>query len=156
MGIVVIAIGIYAAFLYHDINESRTAGYETTKKQVLSATSVTEIEKVVTFNGAESYHVVFGKTEKNEGRLVFYPLEGNEKTLTTMNEDEMVSEENMLQEWSSRCTDCKFIKIVPGIVDEKVLWEITYRDASDRYVLDYYAIEDGSQYEQYRLKQMFK
>ncbi|MFD1171731.1 DUF5590 domain-containing protein [Oceanobacillus picturae] len=156
VGIVVVAIGIYAAFLYHDINENRTAGFETTKKQVLSATSVTDIEKVVTFNGAESYHVVFGQTDENDGRVVFYPLKGKEKTLTTIKEQEMISEEDMLRKWKSNCTDCEFIKIVPGIVDEEVLWEITYRDASDRYVLDYYAIEDGSQFEQYRLKQMFK
>ncbi|MFD2630661.1 cell wall elongation regulator TseB-like domain-containing protein [Oceanobacillus kapialis] len=156
VGIVVIAVGIYAAFLYQDLNKSRTAGYDTTKEQVLSATSVTEVEKVVTFNGAESYHVVFGHTEENEGRLIFYPLKGNEKTLTTITEQEMISEDQMLQQWRNSCNDCELIKIVPGIIEEEVLWEITYRDAADRYVLDYYAIADGSQYEQYRLNQMFK
>ena len=154
--IILIASFIYGVFIYLDLKDSKTAGFEETKKQILNATSITEIEKIEQFNGEEAYHVIYGKNEKDEKKLIFYPLKGKEKNLTTINQSDIISKEQMLQEWRAQCKGCKLVKIVPALVDKKALWEITYNDQSNKYVLDYLSIYDGSRYEQYRLKRMFK
>jgi uncharacterized protein YpmB len=147
---------IYAVFLYQDVKASKTEGFDETKKQILNATSITEIDKIEQFNGEEAYHVIFGKDNKGVKKIIFYPLKGKEKNLTTIKQSDMVSEDQIQGEWKANCEHCKLVKIVPALVDNKPLWEITYSDESGRYVLDYLSLYDGSRYEQYRFRQMFK
>ncbi|MBY7143514.1 DUF5590 domain-containing protein [Virgibacillus sp. NKC19-3] len=147
---------LYAMFLYLDVMDSKTAGVEETKEQILNATAITEIDKIEQFNGTESYHVVFGKDEDNEEKIIFYPLEGNEKTLTTIDKSEIVTEESVRNQWMNECSGCELLNIVPALVDDTPLWEIAYNDNSNRYILDYLSIYDGTRYEQYRLNRMFQ
>lgn len=143
-------------FLYLDLMDSKTAGIEETKKQILNNTSITSIEKVEQFNGAEAYHVIYGKNKKGEGKIIFYPIKGKEKDLTTIDQSEIIPEKQVLSQWEEQCNGCKLINIVPALVKDESLWEITYKDQSDRYVFDYLSLYDGSRYEQYRFKRMFK
>jgi uncharacterized protein YpmB len=154
--LLLIAALVYSIFLYQEIMESRTDGFAETEEQIMDATSLVSIEKIEQFNGADAYHIVFGENEANEKKIIFYPLEGNEKNLTVLDQSEIVSEETILNEWQKSCSACEFIKAVPAIVEDQVLWELTYIDESERYILDYVSIYDGTRYEQYRFTQMFK
>lgn len=154
--IILIICFIYSVFLYYDVKASKTEGFAETEKQIINATSITEVDKIEQFNGDEAYHVIFGKDDKEEQKIIFYPLKGKEKDLTTIKQADVISEDQILNEWKGQCKDCKLVKIVPALVDDKALWEITYSDGSNRYVLDYLSIYDGSRYEQYRFKRMFK
>lgn len=154
--IVLISCIIYMVFLYIDLKDSKTAGFEETKKQILSNTSITSIEEIEQFNGNEAYHVIYGKNKDNDGKIIFYPLKGKEKNLTTIDQTEIITKKQVLSQWKEQCKGCELVKIVPALVKDKALWEITYNDKSDRYVLDYVSLYDGSRYEQYRFKRMFK
>ncbi|MEC5422491.1 DUF5590 domain-containing protein [Virgibacillus sp. C22-A2] len=156
ISLIAIVCFIAGIFLYLDLKESKYAGQDQTAEQILRATSITEIDKIEQFNGAEAYHVIFGKNDKNEEKIIFYPLEGNEKNLTTIDQSEIVTEQSVLQQIQQACTNCELIKILPALVNDEVLWEITYIDNSSRYVMEYVSIYDGSQYEQYRFRRMFK
>ncbi|WP_164218900.1 DUF5590 domain-containing protein [Virgibacillus sp. YIM 98842] len=153
--ILFISAAVYSIFLYQDIMGDKTDNFAETESQILDATSLVSIDKMEQFNGADAYHVVFGENDANENKIIFYPLEGQEKNLTILDESEIVSEETILSLWSESCSECDLIKAVPAIVDENVLWELTYVDESDRYILDYVSIYDGSRYEQYRFTQIF-
>jgi uncharacterized protein YpmB len=153
--ILFISAVIYSFFLYQDIMESKTEGFSETETQILDATSLVSIDKIEQFNGEEPYHVVFGENEANEEKIIFYPLEGQEKQLTVLDKTEIVAEETILSQWQNECSECELIKAVPAIKDENVLWEVTYFDESERYILDYLSIYDGSRYERYRFTQMF-
>lgn len=154
--IVLISCIIYALFLYLDLMDSKTAGFEETKNQILSNTSITSIEKIEQFNGNEAYHVVYGENKDKEEKIIFYPLKGKEKNLTTIDQTEIFTKKQVLSQWKEQCNGCELVKIVPALVEDKALWEITYSDKSDRYVLDYISLYDGSPFEQYRFKRMFK
>ncbi|AIF45449.1 hypothetical protein X953_11015 [Virgibacillus sp. SK37] len=154
--IVIISCFIYLLFLYLDLKDSKTEGFADTKQQILQATSIEEIDKINKFNGEEAYHVIFGTTDSGKKQIIFYPLQGKKKDLTTIDQSDIIAEEAIIGEWKQQCSSCEFIKITPALVNDKPLWELTYRDESDRYVLDYLSIYDGSRYEQYRFKQMFE
>ncbi|MBM7598386.1 uncharacterized protein YpmB [Virgibacillus halotolerans] len=155
--LIILIIGfIYAVFLYYDVKGSKTEGFAETEKQILNATSITKIDKIEQFNGDEAYHVIFGKDNKDEKKIIFYPLKGKEKNLTTIKQADIVSEDQIVNDWKAQCEQCKLVKVVPALVDDKALWEITYSDESGRYVLDYLSLYDGSRYEQYRFRRMFK
>ncbi|WHX27329.1 DUF5590 domain-containing protein [Virgibacillus halodenitrificans] len=154
--IVIISCFIYLLFLYLDLKDSKTEGFAETKKQILQATSIEKIDEIRKFNGEEAYHVIFGTTDNNKQQIIFYPLQKKKKELTTIDQSDIITEGAIKEEWRQQCSSCEFIKITPALVNDKPLWELTYRDESNRYVLDYLSIYDGSRYEQYRFKQMFK
>ncbi|MFC2948333.1 cell wall elongation regulator TseB-like domain-containing protein [Virgibacillus sediminis] len=147
---------ISAAVLYSNIHQERTEAFAETEKVLLEATSLQQITDIKQFNGAESYHVVFGVNEENEEKIIYYPLGGREKNLTTVDRSEIITQDKVVEEWKSRCMDCKLVQIVPSLIDGEELWEITYWDESGRYVFDYVSIYDGSPYEMYRLNPMFE
>ena len=153
--LLLISAAVYSIFLYQDIMESKTERFAETETQILNATSLVAVEKIEQFNGAEAYHIVFGENEAGEQKIIFYPLEGQEKQLTVLDESEIVSEQTILDQLQADCSECKLIKAVPAIKDENELWEVMYIDESARYILDYLSIYDGSRYERFQFTQMF-
>ena len=153
--ILFISLIIYAIFLYMDLNEKRTADFDATSKEIVQQTPITEVSKIEKFSGEEAYHVVFGKNAADEEKIIFYPLDGNEKTLTTIDAKDIVSQTAMLDHWKSDCGQCELINITPALVNNEVLWELIYYDQENRYVFDYRSIYDGSRYEEIRYVRMF-
>ncbi|WP_249871844.1 cell wall elongation regulator TseB-like domain-containing protein [Oceanobacillus saliphilus] len=153
--VIILGCGIYAVYLYNELYDNKTAGFDETSRQILNQTAITEIGKMDQYNGSESYHILYGKNDENEEKLIFYPLEGTEKELTTIDRSEIISEEEILSLWQSQCNGCEFVKINPALENNEPLWEIKYNDMNNRYVMDYVSIYDGSLVEQYRFKRMF-
>ncbi|WP_176555813.1 DUF5590 domain-containing protein [Virgibacillus ndiopensis] len=154
--LVLISCFIYSGFLYHDIQLSKTDGFSQTKKKVLDETELSSIASISRFQGLTEYHVVRGSTKEEEDKLVFVPIENESEKLTIINTKEIISKQNIKEQWQAQCNKCELIEIMPAMVKEKPLWEITYKDNSGRYIFDYLSIYDGERYEQFRLKSMFK
>ncbi|HEX6593484.1 MAG TPA: DUF5590 domain-containing protein [Bacillota bacterium] len=155
--IIIVFCIIYSIFLYKNIQSSKTEGFQDSEQIVLDETNVVEIEDIILSHSEQPHHVVIGKTKNGEKKLVFVPLSSNNnKKLTIVNEQDIVSAQSIQQEWTNKCHECEWIKLVPTIVDHEPMWEITYIDNNGRYVIDYLSIYDGTNYEQYRFRPMFK
>jgi len=153
---VLLLIGIgYSIYLYQIINDSRTAGFDNTKNQIESQTSYQNVHSIQSYYGENSYHVFYASNEDNEERLVFLPLEGEERELIAINTEDMMSEEAILDAWSSSCDTCRFADISPAYEDGQALWEITYHDRDNQFVMDYYSIDGQSLEERYTYNKMF-
>lgn len=153
--LLVVIFLVFAIYLYTDIRQSKESGYEETRQQLLANTSLTEITAIEQFNGAQSYHVVHGINGEVEEKIVFYPLKGNEKNLTTIDKSEIVPETQVQSQWQEQCSNCELIEVVPALSDGNALWEVTFIDENGQYVFDYLSIYDGTRYEQYRFTSMF-
>src|SRR5699024_9534376 len=75
--------------------------------------------------------------------------------IKTYKSEDLVSEETILNEWEQTCNQCEFIKIQPAIIDNELLWEITYNYDDNRYFIDYYFMLDCTYYESFRLRRNF-
>lgn len=138
-----------------DLNEERTKGFSKTQRDLIQQTSITDIEKIEKFNGEQAYHVVYGKTEDGSEKIIFYPLAGSEKQLTTVDADEILPESKMIGMWQSECPSCQLVKATPALLDNELLWELVYYDEENHYVFDYRSIYDGSHYEDIRYLRQF-
>lgn len=154
--ILFISAVVYGIFLYVDLVEQRTKAHERTERALLEQTALEQVEKIENFHGDEPYHIVYGRNEQGTEQLIFYPLEGTEKTLTIVDMDEILPESAMIGMWQTECDGCEFVKITPALLDDKILWELVYYDAENRYVLDYRSIYDGTPYEQISFASRFK
>ncbi|SRR5690625_3471083 len=148
---------VYFIYLYFDIQANKTEGFDEAKQIALQNTTLVDVDQIVRFHGDEPYYVLFGKSAEDEELLVFVPFNYEpDDPLIVVNQLEIMSEHTIINSWEQECHQCKFIKITPGILNDEPLWELMYIDSSDRYVLDYVSMYDGSPYEQLRFKTMFQ
>ncbi|WP_026906535.1 DUF5590 domain-containing protein [Paucisalibacillus globulus] len=152
--LILIAIFIYLVFLYSDIQKSKTNGFSNAEQRVLEETDLVDIEETLRYQDEALYHVVIGKTKADEGLIVFVP-EGDEEKLTIVNQNEILPYDTVLANWMDECVNCELVDIVPAIIKGNALWEITYYDEANRYVLNYVSIFDGIKYEEFRFIKMF-
>lgn len=155
LSLLLVVVFIYSAMIYKEIEENKKRGMPETEERVKQETDLTEIEKIESFNGAESYHVVYG-VDKDEVKVILLVALNTEEDIITINQEEIISQEKIQEQWTKRCSKCKMIKITPGIVDEEIVWELTYRDEVGHYVLEYLSIIDGEQIERLRFTERFK
>jgi len=153
--VILLSFLIYGTILYNDLYDSKTAGFHSTKEHIINQTSIVEIFDVELFHGAEAYHVVYGINDQDEEKIIFLPLEGKERSITTVDVSSILSKEQVVDVWQSECNTCTFIDVAPALIDEKALWEIAYRNEQNSYALAYYAMDDAAKYEQLLFKSMF-
>lgn len=152
---IIVVITIFGVYLYQDTMKNKTTNFEQTKEVILEQTPITKVNKIELYHGDEAYHLVYGSDDKGEEQIIFYPLKGKEKDITTISVSEITPKEQIIQSWQKNCGDCELNKISPALIDDQLLWEISYYDENDRYVLNYLSIYDGSSYEEYKFERMF-
>ncbi|MFD1065220.1 hypothetical protein [Oceanobacillus locisalsi] len=145
----------YSIYLYQVINDNRTAGFDETKEEIETQTSYHNVHSIQGYYGENNYHVFYASNEDNEERLIFLPLEGEERELIVINTEDIMREEAMVDAWSSNCDTCQFADISPAYEDGEALWEITYYDQDNHFVMDYYSINGESLEERYTYNHMF-
>lgn len=146
---------IYGYFIYHGLMDQKKAGFAESTEKVLADTSLNEIDAKYKYFGEDNYHIYFGSTEDQEEKVVFFPLD-EENEITTLDQSDIISKEDVKEQWKKECESCKLMKVRPAMDEETPLWELTYKDTTGRLVLDYVSFKDGSDYEAYRFKQTFQ
>jgi len=150
-----VIISSYLIYLYVYIQSEKTIDFEQTKQKVLSETLMTEIIDIKRFHGEQYYHIVFGTDELRNDYIAFVE-QSDDADIIYVNTVDVFSEEYMIHQWEIDCESCQLVRIIPAIIDDNLLWEITYIDESEKYVMDYYSIDRGELHERIKLLQIFK
>lgn len=145
---------IYGCILYKSIQNDKTKGFDESRKIIFSETDITDADEMFAFYGEEAFHILFGKTNTNEEKIAFFPLD-HDGGITVIDQTKIISKEAIEQTWKKRCSNCHLINIAPAMIDDQPLWEMTYKDDRAKYVIDYLSMDDGSRYERYSFKQRF-
>jgi len=153
-GIAVVLILGYGAVVYKSIQNDKTEGFNESKQTILAQTEVIHEDHMTAFYGEEAFHILFGRTDSSEAKIVFLPL-NNDDDLTVLDQSDIISKSEIKQDWHRQCTHCSLVKITPAMIKNKPLWEITYKDRQNRYVFDYLSMYDASRYERYAFRKMF-
>src|SRR5690625_2790654 len=142
---VLLGILFYSIYLYSYIESSRVNDLEVTKTKVIQSGQLTEV--------TEMYHV---EDKDKKSKILFVPLDQKEEEIMMVDVNETLSEERVTQIVLKECQSCNIVTTTPAMVDNKPLWEVTYFDERDRYVIDYLSMYDGSRYEQLRMFRKYK
>ncbi len=158
IGMVLIIVGLFF-YNFSQIEKKRNAVFDASEKLVMNETDIEDISNKYVSQEKKLYHIFIGKNKEDEELISFIHLKKenkpSKKDIKTYKTAEFISENEILDIWSQTCNQCELIKIQPAIIEENILWEITYNDADDRYVFDYYLMTDGKQYEELKLKRNF-
>jgi uncharacterized protein YpmB len=146
---------VFLIILYNQIQDSKVQGNQEAEQRVIQESTIDQIIKTTRFFGETGYHIIYGKTNDNVVQIAFLP-DKPESNIVVINEEDIVSSDEVQQAWQQDCSSCQLIKIVPAMLKGDPLWEISYEDEANRYVLEYVSMYDGSQYEEFRFKKMFE
>src|SRR5690625_2837761 len=144
---------IYFIYLYKFIEESKVINGDETERFVLRSTSLISVDKLYHFQVNELYHILMGNDEIENEMFVFVPLQENlsKEYILVFTSKDFLTKEQIENNWLQDCESCQLHQASPAMINKKPLWELTYTDHSNRYVIAYYSMEDGSIYEQLRL-----
>lgn len=145
----------YLIYLYNHIQTNKTEDFVVTQERVFAETNIDHIDAIERYHDKQYYHIVYGTDAKEKEYIAFIP-QTDEGEIITISKDEMLSESTIKSNWKKSCQTCQFIRLTPAIIDDEILWELTYVTQADQYVFNYYTINDGQLYEQVKLLQMFK
>ncbi|MBP1949591.1 cell wall elongation regulator TseB-like domain-containing protein [Virgibacillus litoralis] len=154
--LILIACFIYGIYLYNAIQQDKTSSFEDVKDEVMAETEIVTIDKVKRFHGDKAYYIIYGETNNNKQKIIYYPFSKNIEDITIVDKSEIISEESIRKGWNESCKNCNLFDITPALVGDKPSWEITFTDDSNRYVIDYLSIYDSTRIEQFRFNHMFK
>lgn len=152
-----IAVLFYGMYLYRTTLNSKYVDVSKTKNFILENNYLESIEEMDAFYEAETYHIFAGRTKDKKEAFVFLPIPYNDKKeIITIFKDDIINKTEAIHTLFEECSSCTQINIKPAMINNKPLWELTYRDGKERYNFDYISMEDGSRYERLQLKQTFK
>lgn len=152
ISVLIIAFFIYSIYLYNTIQTSKETGLDESKAYAKDELNMKNITSIDRFQEEIQYHVIMGEMNDNEGVIAFIPIDDNKEPIIIKQEDAL-SKSEIKSNWQTNCKNCELIKISPAMLDDEPLWEITFIDEKERYVLDYVSFDDGSSYEQLQFKQ---
>lgn len=152
---IVVASIFYSLFLYYDVRHDKFAGLSEAKKRIAADTTMTDIDTIYRFHGNDAYYVMFGETNEGDKQVAFVPFSTKDKEITVINQDKIISKESVQKQWYNECNHCELMKITPGMIDDDPVWELTYVNEAEQYVIEYVSIYDGSTTEHVKLKKMF-
>ena len=78
------------------------------------------------FNRESSYYTIVGRNQDNQPLLVIVPQHGG--NIRVVKQQSGVSEQQVRAMVTSTRHPAKILKVAPGVFNDKVVWEVTYRN----------------------------
>lgn len=155
--ILILLLGIifYGIYLYSYIESSKVSDLENTKSTMIETGQIDKVTEMYHFQDEKAYHILIGLDKNNKEKILFISMD-SQNDITVIEKDKTLSGEDIEKTILQECQDCNIINITPAMVDNNPLWEITYFDEKNRYVIDYLSMLDGSRFEQLKMFRKYK
>jgi uncharacterized protein YpmB len=112
-------------------------------------TAMTEVDKVLLYNGEDSYLAVEGKINANVPVIAWYK---DGKTQGLEYRKDILSEEIISKKVLQMSPGANIIRIVPGLEKQKTLWEAVFLDTAGKYNYYYFGMRSGNFIRSYQLQ----
>lgn len=143
---------LYSVWLYHTIQAGKTGRFDEAVAFVLQQTDMERIDDIHYFQEAEGYFILEAD-DGNDDHFVF--LRDDEtfsiNQLYIIPKKEVLSQTAIENSLMNECQSCELVHSKPAMIDKVPLWELTYYDASNRYVIEYKYLKNGQTYEKLKL-----
>ncbi|WP_160913516.1 cell wall elongation regulator TseB-like domain-containing protein [Halobacillus litoralis] len=135
----IIAIILFL-WLYIDVNHDRKQGHPLAEEIARDKGSLARIDHVSTYHGEKEFHIVQGINKSKEASIIFMDIK-EKKILEEVSKEETLPLEEMRSRWENTCSNCTFKDIQYGFEEEEPVFQLTYIDEQNRYVLDYFTLQ---------------
>ncbi|WP_173916326.1 DUF5590 domain-containing protein [Halobacillus sp. Marseille-Q1614] len=151
-GILFVIIFTLCTWMYLHINDSKTQNYDKAKTFAKEEAGFNQVDNVTRYNGQTVIHIVNGTTKDGEDMYAFINVEEME-VLSTLSSEQMISGEALRSEIEAGCSSCEWVDTQLAFEENRPVWELTYKDDSNRYVFEYIDVENGEQVQRFAFRQ---
>src|SRR5690625_1090981 len=174
----ILLLSIYFYSMFRSINASKVDGFDQTESYLLQETDMIKIDKMYMYQDEILYHIAYARDKDNEEWIVFVPIldetvkdteeddededtessdkdEKNEKDMIIIEAAKMMSQKDIESVWAQECSECELKGSSPALIDDTPLWELTYIDNQNRYVMEYRKLKNAETYEQLKLNRKY-
>ncbi|MDQ0228787.1 cell wall elongation regulator TseB-like domain-containing protein [Metabacillus malikii] len=148
--IILIIIAIVVFFtIFQSAREQYTSEQQQSIDLALENKGVTSIDKVDTFHGKIKYHVLSGINAEEQNIYIWIPKAKNkddnkDKKMIVKKQSEGITKEEAISIVSKEYNMEKLINAKLGMDEGIPIWEVKYRDKSERYTIDYVDFKSGA------------
>lgn len=153
LGVSLLLLFFLFIYIYIQIIQDKTSTFDHSKQAAIEETPLEVTNSVTRYHGEYRYDIVAGEGVDETKGYAFVPINNKDEDIFYQMLTNTTTEQEMLSSWKSSCNGCELISIQPAIDKGNPLWELTYVDDKNRYVLDYFLMKNGDFYEQLRFKQ---
>lgn len=139
---------VFMIWFYNQIKASKTGGFMEVEALVLEGTIVSSVDEVFYFQGDKAYFILYGRDAEDKKWIVFNEA-GNQdpNNMLLFAGSDLFTGEEIERFWQANCANCHLKNSGPAMLNKTPLWEITYLDESNRYVMEYISLLDQKVYE---------
>ncbi|MFG6148721.1 cell wall elongation regulator TseB-like domain-containing protein [Halobacillus sp. B23F22_1] len=148
--LLIIGIGLLT-WMYFHIENTRTSQYDEVSEFVLGEGLLESVDKVTRYNGETPIHIVNGMDDQNEERYLFIDFV-NQEEVSTISAADMI-DENSARRNVNQCNGCEFVDVQLAFEENRPVWEVTYKDESNRYVFEYLDVRNGEEVQRFAFRQ---
>jgi uncharacterized protein YpmB len=145
--IITVAILIIATWgfvsTYSTAREQYLDGHEASKELALEKGKLSSIDTIETYNGPIKYHVMSGKNSNDEKVYVWVPQTKENETVIIKKQSSGITEEQAIAKVNQAYNPANIVDVKLGMDEGIPIWEVKYRDKSERYTFDFVNFYDG-------------
>ncbi|WP_145997048.1 DUF5590 domain-containing protein [Halobacillus sp. Marseille-P3879] len=151
LGIVIIILTGFLTWMYLHIENSKTSQYSKAEQFALNEELLEEVNQITRYNGEVPIHILKGVSSDNEEVFIFIDLK-NQQELASVSAEDMIGKSTAKSN-VNQCTSCEFIDLQLAYEENRPVWEVTYKDESNRYVFEYLDAINGEEVQRFAFRQ---
>jgi uncharacterized protein YpmB len=140
--IIIIAVAAYI-HTYNVARDQYLDGHEQSKELAIEEGKLSSIDTIETYNGQVKYHVLSGINGNDEKVYVWIPQTKKMDKVIIKKQSSGITADQAKTEVLKEHNPKEIIDVKLGMDEEIPIWEVKYRDQSDRYTFDYVNFSDG-------------
>ncbi|WP_226666834.1 DUF5590 domain-containing protein [Metabacillus litoralis] len=148
--LIITSIWVFGS-IYNTARNQYKENHQSSKELAMEKADLTTVESINTFNGNQKYHVISGENAKNEEVYVWIPQPQKEnnkendivKNIVVEKHSSGVTRDEAIQVVQNEYKVKKLINVQLGMDEGIPIWEVKYKDQSDRYTFDFVHFSNG-------------
>lgn len=140
--IFIVAIWVFGS-AYSVAREQYLDGHEKSKELALKKGELSSIQSVETFNGNIKYHVMSAENAKDQKVYVWVPQTKKNENVIIKKQSSGITEKDAISKVNQEYDPVKIVDVKLGMDEGIPIWEVKYKDKTDRYTFDFVNFYDG-------------
>lgn len=139
--IVIIALVVIMGILYLISNQPRSAARRQTVSIAKKYAHLSKPGQFYIYNRENTYYTIAGRNDQNQPILVVVPQHGG--NVRVLKQSSGLTAQQVIQQVRQSRNPQEVLKAAPGIFNDKVVWEVTYRNHKGQLCYDLINFKTG-------------
>jgi uncharacterized protein YpmB len=142
VAMLIIAVWVFT-FTYNSAREQYLDGHEKSKQLAIEKGKLSSIDEIETFYGQIKYHILSGENKQGERVYVWVPQTKKNQEVIVKKQSSGINEKEAISKVNQEYNPSEIMDVNLGMDEGIPIWEVKYKDQSDRYTFDFVNFNDG-------------